>query len=105
MRLTDSVDITTYNLSEGPWGTTETATSRGTYRAQISYRAVGSNTSDVGGKAYYEEIRVMLDPLPYDPATMKITWLGNTYKPTGPAEQYTRNGRVHHITIPVKLNT
>lgn len=90
-------------VSSGPMGDTETVTGRGTFPANVSYTTVGIATSTAGAKSEVEEIRVMLDPLAYDAGTMRITWNGNTYKADGPALIRRRDGRTHHVTIPLKL--
>ncbi len=105
MRLTDRVEISTLEVFEGPWGPVETETARGTYRANVHYTTVGIATSEAGAKSEAEEIRVILDPMPYDAATMRIVWNGRTYTPNGPAMIRRRDGQIHHVTIPLKLSS
>jgi len=73
-----------------------------TYPAYVGYTATALNTGEVGRTAFVEELRAITPAFSFNPARYRLRWKGGVYLPNGPAMLRRRNGRDHHLTIPIK---
>ncbi len=106
MRLTDSVEVFVQGV--GGWDAHGNdipgeLVSQGIFPANVSFQMVERSYDGGATARMIEQLRAILPPMEYDPATMQIKWDGNLYTNDGPPMQRRRNGRTHHLTIPLKL--
>lgn len=72
--------------------------------AALSYTS--AEADPYGGRTgYLEQLRVILAPFDYDVFTMHIRWRSQKFTNDGPPMIRRRNGKDHHLTIPLKKFT
>ncbi|MGP5667827.1 hypothetical protein ACTXPF_05090 [Glutamicibacter arilaitensis] len=49
-----------------------------------------------------ERMNCILEPMDYDPQTMRLKWQGTTYTNDGPPMVRMMRGKVHHLTVALK---
>lgn len=106
LRLRDKVEIVTADTYEDGHGNTEYDWDNpivvGTLPAYVGYTTTGLFAGEDGRTAFVEELRAITPAFNFDPVAHRLRWKGETYLPNGPALLRMRNGRDHHLTIPIK---
>lgn len=102
MKLTDKIELWTAELFEergeivvGPFEFNRTL------RANVSYQTVNRSTTP-GQDLFVERMNCILEPMDYDPQTMRLKWQGTMYTNDGPPMVRMMRGKVHHLTIALK---
>lgn len=90
MRLTDKVDVLT---------STDALVAAGV-RAEVHYTTTAAIVS-AGRTAIVEELRCVIEPIQFG-NDYRIRWRGKVYSSDGAAMVRRRNGRDHHLTIPLR---
>lgn len=96
MRLTDTVEVWTL---DGAGATTYSYSS--THPANVSYQLTELQ-QEPGRTDLLEELRAIVQLQEWDSTTMRIKWDGRMFYSDGPALIRRRNGRTHHLTIPLR---
>lgn len=106
MRLRDKIEIITALTYEDSHGNDVVDWANpiivATYPAYVGYTSTALNTAEPGRTAFVEELRAITPAFNFDPVAHRLRWKGTSYLPDGPAMLRRRNGRDHHLTIPIK---
>lgn len=103
MRLTDEVEVWKAgvpaldrygNTVPGDYGYVST------HRANVSY-TLTEREAEPGRVDLKEELRALVQLQEWDSSTMRLKWNGRMFYSDGPALVRRRNGRTHHLTIPL----
>lgn len=70
--------------------------------AHVGHTAVMQADDPGAAVQVKEQVRVMVDPWPFDHRAHRVRWRGTEYRPDGPAMVRRRRGEDHHLTIPVE---
>lgn len=107
MKLTDRVEI----LAQGPPirdshgnAVPGPLVSLGMFRANVSYQTVSATMTGLT-PTMVEQLRAVIAPRAFDTSKHRIRWSGKLYMNDGPVMERRRNGKAHHLTIPLKLAT
>lgn len=107
MRLTDRVEI----LEQGPPirdshgnAVPGPLVSLGKFRANVSYQTVSAPMNGLS-PTMVEQLRAVIAPRDFDTTKHRIRWNGKLYMNDGPPMVRRRNGKTHHLTIPLKIAT
>lgn len=105
MKLTDTVEVWRKmnpgtidghgNPVSGEYGYVETV------QANVSY-LMTEREDEPGRTVLIEEARAIIKPYDFDPSAMRLKWDGRMFYTDGPPMVRRRNGRTHHLTIPLR---
>ncbi|MBG6224723.1 hypothetical protein IWX63_001285 [Arthrobacter sp. CAN_A2] len=73
-----------------------------TVPANVSYQRV-ERESEPGRVDLIEELRAIIGPYDFDPTTTRLKWDGRMFYTDGPPMVRRRDGRTHHLTIPLRF--
>lgn len=94
MKLTDKVELWTLDS-----GTTDYSYVS-THRANVSYQLT-ERSPEPGRVVLVEELRAIVQLPEWDSTTMRLKWNDRMFYSDGPALVRRKNGRTHHLTIPL----
>lgn len=99
MKLTDKIELWTAEEFEergeivlGPFEFDKTI------KANVSYQSVNRSTIP-GQDLFVERMNCIIEPMDFDPRTMRLKWQGTLYTNDGPPKIRMMRGKVHHLTI------
>ncbi len=104
MRLSDRVEIITGVTTIDDLGNDviDWSGAGGITRSPAHVTYVSTAVDASGAFQLSEELRIVLPPMTYDPATQRIRWRGKTFTANGDVLLRMRGGTLHHITVPVR---
>ena len=70
-------------------------------RTNVSYQTVNRST-EAGQDLFIEKMNCILEPMDFNPKTMRLMWRGKTYSNAGPPMLRMKKGKVHHLTVPLQ---